>query len=333
MTEKDAVTEPSGAERRKAARLAATHPVIIEWKTQEGEIHRARGTTRDIALGGVYCTLERPLPSGVPVEFNLVFPGQLTGEGHPLKLRCTGHTLRSEQTGQRTYGVAVTIEQSEVLEALDASADPGHHRIHARVVPAATLQADYPGMTSVVRDLSLAGAFIEDHRPLPVGRLFKVRLSSDRLASEIELAAIVRRVEPQVGMAVEFVALNQEAKETLQTIISKGRPWLGPQEIFPSEAWPQEGEQPAAGKLEDAIAFVREQAARVLPRLEILACHYRVGDRLFSLHLRDPVSQAELLLPISERWVRECQGNGDSTHLERALGTAARILDLKSPWG
>lgn len=79
----------AGSERRIDARFDAAHSIVIEWQTPEGELHRARGTTRNIALGGVYCVLERPLPASHPVEFNLVFPAKLAGD-KPVKLRCGG---------------------------------------------------------------------------------------------------------------------------------------------------------------------------------------------------------------------------------------------------
>lgn len=326
------VSEPKGDERRKGTRVPAEHPVILEWQTREGEIHRARGTTRDMALGGVYCYLERPLAAGTEVEFNLVFPAQLAGGNTPLKLHCIGKTIRSEKAGQRAYGVALSIDSSEVMEALEASVDPGVHRIHARIVPPVSLQAEYPGMISAVRDVSLAGAFIEDERPLPVGRVFKLRLTSEKLDKEIEVAAVVRRVEPHVGMAVEFVALTPEAKKTLEEIVAGGRPWRGPQEAFPSEGW-QVAEGQKGTSLNEVIEFVRGRAAQATPQLEIVACHYRAGSKVFSVHLRDPVSQAELLLPISERWVNECHAGGDCSHMDRALGSASRILDLRSRSG
>lgn len=334
------MTTATEAERRKAPRLDAAHPIILEWQARGGELHRARGTTRDIALGGVYCYMERALAAGAPVEFDMVVPGALVG-GSPRKLRCRGRVLRSEpaeepesgepESGAHGYGVAVTIETSEVVEVLEPTVDAERHRIYARIVPATPIQAEYPGMRSGVRDLSLAGAFIEDERPLPVGRLFKLRLSSAHFSAEIEVDAVVRRVEPHVGMAVEFVALTAEAKKCLQAIVERGGPWRGPQEAFPSEAWQSEEGQAVPVKLDEVVEFVRQRAARALPQLEIVACHYRISDRLFSLHLRDAVSKAELLLPISERWVRDCRVDADCTQMDRAFHFASRILDLKPP--
>jgi len=315
------------ADRRKGQRLDATHPIVLEWQAGAGDLHRARGTTRDIALGGVYCYVERPLASGEPVEFDMVLPGELGG-GSPRKLRCSGRVLRSEKAPERGgYGVAVTIETSRVLAVLEPTIDIASQRVYARIIPPASLQAEYPGMRSAVRDLSLAGAFIEDERPLPIGRIFRLRLASPTLNAEMDVDAVVRRVEPHIGMAVEFVALSKEAKKTLEELVQQGGAWRGPEEAFPSHEWAAAGDKEGV-TLDDAVAFVRERAARLLPGLEVVACRYRAGDRVFSLHLRDPISHAELLLPIGEAWVRECR-DGDCTHMERALGSAARLLDLK----
>lgn len=77
--------------------------------------------------------------------------------------------------------------------------------------------------------------------------------------------------------------------------------------------------------------FIRRRAARALPQFEILACFPQGNDSLFSLHLRDPSSQAELLLPVSGLWVQDCQLRGDSYDLDRAFDMAAKILDFKPP--
>ncbi|MFQ5817017.1 MAG: PilZ domain-containing protein [Terriglobia bacterium] len=319
---------PAETDRRAAPRSAAQHPISLEWQTKKGEFHRARGITRDITHSGVYCFLEHRLPAGVPVEFDLVIPGAVTG-ANPQKLRCRGRILRSEEAGDQGFGVAISIETSEVLETLAPTADASRQRLYLRVVPPTPIVAEYPGMRSVVRDLSAAGAFIEDERPLPAGRLFHLRLSSERLPTEIEVAAVVRRSEPQMGMAVEFVGLSQQAKHSLRELVGRGSPWRSLAEAFPSRAW--QGVEGKPASLDQVKEFLRQRAARALPQVEILDCFYRVGDRLFSLHLRDAASKAELLLPISERWVQECQQDGDSLHIDRALDSAASFFGFIQP--
>lgn len=314
-------------ERRGSPRLDVEHPISFEWQSKDGELQRGRGTTRDIALGGVYCLLDRPLPAGQAVEFDVVLPGQLA-DGNPVKLHCRGRILRAEKVEGRGFGIAASIESCRVLETLAPTADAARQRLFARVAPPSLLVAEYPGMRSAVRDLSLAGAFIEDERPLPGGRLFDLRLCSDKPPVEIVLRAIVRRVESQVGMAVEFVALSPEGKKQLQQVLEQGLSWHSEQAAFPSQGWRLVEGEAEPVQLEAAKEFLRARAARALSQVEILGCYYRVVDRLFSLHLRAPFNQAEFLLPLCESWVHECQQGGDSSRLDRALGSAARILDL-----
>ncbi len=77
--------------------------------------------------------------------------------------------------------------------------------------------------------------------------------------------------------------------------------------------------------------FIHRRAARALPQLEILACFPQGNDSLYFLHLRDPSSQSELLLPVSGLWAQDCQLRGDSSRLDRAFDMAAKILDFKPP--
>ncbi len=206
-------------ERRQTPRMGSTLPISMEWRSENGQICRARGSTRDVCRQGVYCFLEQPLPVGLPVGFDVVFPGEFTA-GAPLKLRCNGRILRSESLGRR-FGVAASIEAHQVLETTDVRTE-ADRRAYTRILPRSAIVVEYPGLRSVIRDLSVTGAFIEDERPLPVGRQFDLRLSTDGSGGEIVVKAIVRRVEPQMGMAVEFVALSQEAHQQLQEIVEGG---------------------------------------------------------------------------------------------------------------
>ncbi len=79
--------------------------------------------------------------------------------------------------------------------------------------------------------------------------------------------------------------------------------------------------------------FIHRRAARALPQLEILACFPQGNDSLFFLHLRDPSSKSELLLPVSGLWVQDCLLRGDFSRLDCAFDLAAKILDFKPPSG
>ncbi len=80
--------------------------------------------------------------------------------------------------------------------------------------------------------------------------------------------------------------------------------------------------------------FICQQAARDLPQLEVLECS-PANEEFFYLHLRDPFSQASLLLPIANQWVEECKLNCDPSvcNLARAFDQASRILDFRGVAG
>lgn len=209
-------------ERRAIRRAGTALSVCFEWETGEEDLRRTRGTTRDISRGGISAFVEDPLPPNMPMRFEVFFPGEQTA-GSPLKLYCTGRILRVENHGRR-FAVAALIENREVSEPDETGVEP-NRRSWKRLSPVPTVVADYPGLRSVVRDLSPSGAFIEDERPFPVGKRFQLRLRSEDTPGEIEVTAVVRRVEPQVGMAVEFVGLSKSANRRLQDCLNNG--WGG----------------------------------------------------------------------------------------------------------
>ncbi|MGA3168490.1 MAG: PilZ domain-containing protein [Terriglobia bacterium] len=194
-------------ERRNTTRLPLVLPICLEWLSSDDEIHRTRGTTRDVSHNGVYCFLEGPLSPGLPVSFAIVFPSDLTGSD-PLKLDCGGRIVRSE-IRERRLGVAATIESARVSDASEPTPE-SERRTSVRIVPHQAIIVEYPGLRSVLRDLSPTGAFIEDDRPFPVGRTIRLHLCGGEISQPVEVEAIVRRVEPNVGMAVEFIAMTRE---------------------------------------------------------------------------------------------------------------------------
>jgi hypothetical protein len=215
-----------GSERRTAPRIFSTLPIGFEWDTEDGQIRRARGTTRDVSRGGVYGYVEHPLTPALDVRFEVVFSGELTA-ADPLKLWCSGRILRSEILGRR-FGVAASIEQCKVVETLEPASE-SDRRQDLRIIPPEAIVAEYPGIRSVIRDLSPTGAFVEEDRPFPVGRVIDMRLRGEGLEEEIKVKAIVRRVEAQIGMAVEFIALSKETRAYLLKFVEKHRaPHISP---------------------------------------------------------------------------------------------------------
>jgi hypothetical protein len=208
-------------ERRRALRVPTVLPICFEWRSPENEIRHTRGSTQDVSRYGLYCHLESPLAPGLPVQFEVVFPRELTATD-PMKLSCSGRVLRCEIRDRR-FGLVASIDAHKIVEAKEDTTD-SDRRTQLRVVPQEAIVAEYPGLRSVIRDLSPTGAFIEDNRPFPVGHLIELRLRGESLREPIYVKAIVRRVEAQIGMAVEFIALTDETRETLLDFIEKSQP-------------------------------------------------------------------------------------------------------------
>ncbi len=87
-----------------------------------------------------------------------------------------------------------------------------------RVKPKETLLVDYPAYRPAVRDISLAGAFIEDPRPIHPGRVIRLRIQLSANES-ITASVMVRRVEEGCGMGVEFLAMNDADRNRLRKIV------------------------------------------------------------------------------------------------------------------
>lgn len=208
-------------ERRKALRVPTVLPICFEWRSPDNEIRHTRGSTRDVSRYGISCHLESPLSPGLPVEFEVIFPRELTATD-PMKLWCSGRVLRAE-IQERRFGLVASIDSHKIVDAKEDAAD-SDRRSQLRVVPQEAIVAEYPGLRSVIRDLSPTGAFIEDNRPFPVGHLIELRLRGESLREPIYVKAIVRRVEQQIGMAVEFIALSENTRETLLDFIEKSQP-------------------------------------------------------------------------------------------------------------
>lgn len=214
-------------ERRVHPRVAGTTNASLFWRGAGGQVLRTRASTRDISPRGLYLYAEQLLDRDTPVEFDLVFPTEMTA-AEPVRLHGEGKVIRNEALGKR-FGLVVSIASHALapLSREELAFPEAERRAQARVQSPSPLYADYPGLESVIRDLSTAGAFVEDERPLPVGRRFTLRLRGPSLSSALEVCAVVRRVEPQVGMAVEFVSMSEEALKALRMLVG-GQPGVSP---------------------------------------------------------------------------------------------------------
>lgn len=91
-------------------------------------------------------------------------------------------------------------------------------RAQPRIQPAKPIHVDYPELRPRVRDISLAGAYIEDPRPLPRGRMLQLRIQLDERTA-ITARAMIRRSDPGVGMGVEFLVMSDEDSKRLHDFV------------------------------------------------------------------------------------------------------------------
>ncbi len=91
-------------------------------------------------------------------------------------------------------------------------------RTHPRIKPKQTVRVEYPDFVPRVRNLSISGAFIEDARPLPRGRIVPLRLWLG-YKEPVTMKAMVRRVEEGRGMGVEFLSMEEGDRKRLREFV------------------------------------------------------------------------------------------------------------------
>lgn len=97
--------------------------------------------------------------------------------------------------------------------------DIDHERCaQPRIIPAKAVQVEYPDFRPRVRNLSLSGAFIEDPRPVGRGRVIQLVFQIGD-GKPIQAKAMVRRVEPEVGMGVEFIEMSPGDRSRLREFV------------------------------------------------------------------------------------------------------------------
>lgn len=200
-------------ERRKFARLPSLSPLRIEWETPEGELMCARGMTRDVSPRCIFTYIEHPLSVGLEVAFDVSFSPQVVAGQKPALFHCWGRVLHCERF-QNRFGAAISILSYQLIETRGE-----HQRSSERIIPPFTLVANIGGAPVEIIDLSDAGAFIADRHTLPVGSVIGLRLQAKEWPTSIEVKAVVRRVEPQIGIALEFVTSTTAAQRQLRALV------------------------------------------------------------------------------------------------------------------
>jgi hypothetical protein len=96
-------------EKRSTRRFSLELPVTVV----ESERNVATAQTRDVSSRGVYVYLDSEIAEGVPLEFVMTLPTEIT-LSDPIRVRCSGRVLRVEKNGGR-QGVAVSIERYDFM--------------------------------------------------------------------------------------------------------------------------------------------------------------------------------------------------------------------------
>ena len=102
-------------------RFSIVAPASFSWRSQDGVMHRAEGTTRDISAYGVFiCTHQMPA-AGAVVDVDVAV-GSSEAKGRITRLKGTGTVLRTDITGGRSSGFAAAVNFA--LAKMQASSDP-----------------------------------------------------------------------------------------------------------------------------------------------------------------------------------------------------------------
>jgi c-di-GMP-binding flagellar brake protein YcgR len=99
-------------ERRNATRFDLQLPVVVRWR-DGSEFREVRTQSEDVSSQGIYFVLTEGIKDGTAVELEVTLPNQITFE-EKVRVRCSGHILRSELDGSKA-GVAAVIEAYRFL--------------------------------------------------------------------------------------------------------------------------------------------------------------------------------------------------------------------------
>jgi hypothetical protein len=101
-------------ERRASRRFTMALPLTLRLHRPAGPAE-SPAKTRDVSFRGLYFWTDEEFETGVPVEFVLMLPKEMTAT-RDVKIHCFGRVIRVDQQ-QQTRGVAARIERYEFLPA------------------------------------------------------------------------------------------------------------------------------------------------------------------------------------------------------------------------
>ena len=97
------------SEKRSTRRFSLELPVKLVDQDRDAKTAQ----TRDVSSRGVYIYLDSEIAEGVPMEFVMTLPTEIT-LSDPIRVRCAGHVLRVEKHADR-HGVAVSIDRYDFM--------------------------------------------------------------------------------------------------------------------------------------------------------------------------------------------------------------------------
>jgi hypothetical protein len=95
-------------------------PLTVRW-TSESAVGEVVTESREVSSRGLYFYLPKIVKSGSPVEIVMTLPHEITLAG-PVRVRCLGRVLRTQQESGNVVGVAAAIERYEFLRGDESAA-------------------------------------------------------------------------------------------------------------------------------------------------------------------------------------------------------------------
>ena len=101
-------------ERRASRRFNMNLPLTIRFETGSFKVQQ-EARTRDVSFRGLYFVIDSAFQTGMPVEFVLTLPKEVTMAGD-VHIQCYGTVVRVEDFENRR-GVAARIDRYEFVSA------------------------------------------------------------------------------------------------------------------------------------------------------------------------------------------------------------------------
>ena len=95
-------------------------------------------------------------------------------------------------------------------------------RLEARVMKN-IVEVEYVAPSPQVRDLSLSGMYLSDQRPFQRGQPVQLKLVLGDLGMII-VQGMVRRVDPGIGMGIEFTHVDSADRRKLKEYVARANP-------------------------------------------------------------------------------------------------------------